>query len=291
MIRAGLSSFSLHIPDALLGDPWFELDEDGKSVSGSFRATPTLDLLDFPAMVASHGIHCVDLCMQHLPNIEASYLAELRAAFNSAAVELYQVLIDFPGEIASSDPPERDAAIALTKRWIEISAELGSTGVRYVPGDSTPDPENIRATGQAFRELYDFCVACGLEPATENFRKFNNEADDLLAVLEIAERDYGLVADFGNANGPNKFDILEKLAPRATAIHHWVMIDDDDAIDVEDSRRCLNMARDADFDGPVMLLGGRPYQRYRDTRELGEAVDELRAEVQAVFADRFEQRT
>ena len=291
MIRAGLSSFSLHIPDALLGDPWFELDEDGKSVSGSFRATPTLDLLDFPAMVASHGIHCVDLCMQHLPNIEASYLAELRAAFNSAEVELYQVLIDFPGEIASSDQAERDAAIALTKRWIEISAELGSTGVRYVPGDSAPDPENIRATGQAFRELYDFCVACGLEPATENFRKFNNEADDLLAVLEIAERDYGLVADFGNANGPNKFDILEKLAPRATAIHHWVMIDDDDAIDVEDSRRCLNMARDADFDGPVMLLGGRPYQRYRDTRELGEAVDELRAEVQAVFADRFEQRT
>ena len=45
MIRAGLSSFSLHLPDAL-GDPWYELDAGGKSVSGSFRQTPTLDLLD-----------------------------------------------------------------------------------------------------------------------------------------------------------------------------------------------------------------------------------------------------
>ena len=50
MARAGLSSFSLHLPDAL-GDPWFELEAGGKSVSGSFRQRPTLDLLDFPAEV------------------------------------------------------------------------------------------------------------------------------------------------------------------------------------------------------------------------------------------------
>ena len=288
MIRAGLSSFSLHIPDALLGDPWFELDEDGKSVSGSFQATPTLDLLDFPAMVASHGIHCVDLCMQHVPNIDALYLAELRSAFAAAEVKLYQVLIDFPGEIASSDPAERDAAIAKTKRWIEISAELGATGVRYVPGDSQPNPENIRATGLAFRELYDFCVACDLDPATENFKKFNSEADDLLGVIDASERVYGLVADIGNANGPNKYETLEKLLPRATAIHLWVMIDSEGAINVEDANHCLNMARDAGFVGPIMLLGGRPYQQYRDSRELGEAVDELRGLVADVFAGRFE---
>ena len=70
MIRAGLSSFSLHLPDAL-GDPWFELDDGGKSVSGSFRQTPTLDLLDFPAEVAAHGINCVDLCIPHIPNIDS----------------------------------------------------------------------------------------------------------------------------------------------------------------------------------------------------------------------------
>jgi len=285
MVRAGLSSFSLHLPDAL-GDPWFELDAGGKSVSGSWHGTPTLDLLAFPAEVAAHGINCVDLCIQHIPNIEPGYLAELRSAFESAAVELYQLLIDL-GEVASSDPDERSASIALTKRWMEIAAELGSTGVRYVPGDSKPTPETIRKSGEAFRELYDYCLECGLEPATENYKVFNNEAEDLLQVLDIAERDYGLVADFGNAKGPDKYDNLSKLMPRATAIHQWVAIGEDGVINDEDSKRCLNMARDSGFDGPIMLLGGHPYQLYRDTREMWDAVDELRGEVKAVFGDDF----
>ena len=286
MVRAGLSSFSLHLPDAL-GDPWYELDDGGKSVSGSFRQTPTLDLLDFPAEVAAHGINCVDLCIQHIPNIEPGYLAELRSAFESANVELYQLLIDI-GEVASSDPDERSAGIALTKRWMEIAAELGSTGVRYVPGDSKPNPENTRASGEAFQELYDYCVECGVEPATENYKVFNNEADDLLQVLDISGRDYGLVADFGNAEGSNKYATLEKLMPRATAVHQWVEIAEDGALNVEDSKHCLQMARDNGFDGPVMLLGGHPYQLYRDTRELWGAVDELRGEVRSVFGDDFQ---
>lgn len=285
MARAGLSSFSLHLPDAL-GDPWFELDDGGKSVSGAFRQTPTLDLLDFPAEVAAHGINCVDLCIQHIPNIEAGYLAELRSAFASTEVELYQLLIDI-GEVGSPDPDERSAGIALTKRWMEIASELGSTGVRYVPGDSAPTPATIRQSGETFRELYDYSVARGVEPATENYKFFNNEAADLLQVLDLSERDYGLVADFGNAKGPNKYDTLSKLMPRATAIHQWVAIDDEGVINNKDSKRCLNMARDNGFDGPVMLLGGHPYQQYRDSRELWDAVDELRGEVKAVFGDDF----
>ncbi len=286
MVRAGLSSFSLHLPDAL-GDPWYELDAGGKSVSGSFRQTPTLDLMDFPAEVAALGINCVDLCIQHISNIEPGYLAELRSAFESSNVELYQLLIDI-GEVASPDPDERSASIALTKRWMEIAAELGSSGVRYVPGDTKPTPESISNSGEAFRELYDYCVQCGVEPATENYKVFNNEADDLLQVLDLSERDYGLVADFGNAEGPNKYAILEKLVPRATAIHQWVMVDEHGTLNIEDSKYCLNMARENGFDGPVMLLGGHPYQLYRDTRELSGAVEELRGEVQAVFGDDFQ---
>ena len=285
MVRAGLSSFSLHLPDAL-GDPWYELDEGGASVSGSFRMTPTLDLLDLPAAVAAHGVNCVDLCIQHIPSIEPGYLADLRSAFEAADVELYQLLIDL-GEVASPDPKTRSASIALTKRWMEIAAELGSSGVRYVPGDSPPQPDNIRESGQAFRELYDYCVACGLEPATENYKFFNKAADDLLQVLDLSERDYGVVADFGNARGPDKYETLSKIMPRATAIHQWVEIDEAGAINKEDSRRCLEMARDNGFDGPVMLLGGQPYQLYRDTRELWQAVDELRGEARSVFGEAF----
>ncbi len=285
MARAGLSSFSLHLPDAL-GDPWFELEAGGKSVSGEFRQTPTLDLMDFPGEVAAHGINCVDLCIQHIPNIEPAYLAELRAAFESAQVELYQLLIDI-GEVGSPDPEVSAAGVALTKRWMEIAAELGSSGVRYVPGDSKPTAETVSRAGELFRELYDYSVACGLEAATENYKIFNNEAADLLQVLDLSERDYGVVADFGNAQGPGKYETLSMLMPRATAIHQWVAIGEDGVIDDDDSKRCLTMALENGFDGPVMLLGGHPYQQYRESREMWEAVDELRGEVRSVFGDAF----
>ena len=286
MVRAGLSSFSLHLPDAL-GDPWFELEAGGKSVSGTFQGTPTLDLIDFPGAVAAHGINCVDLCIQHIPNIEPGYLADLRAAFESADVELYQLLVDI-GEVGSPDPEERSASIALTMRWIEIAAELGSSGIRYVPGDSAPTPETISQSGEAFQALYDHSIACGVAPATENYKFFNNEARDLLQVLDLSERDYGLVADFGNAKGPGKYDTLSQLMPRATAIHQWVQIDEDGSLDAAESKRCLKMARENGFDGPVMLLGGQPYQQYRDTRAMWDAVDELRGEVRSVFGDEFQ---
>ena len=155
-------------------------------------------------------------------------------------------------------------------------------------GDSQATPATIDQSGQAFRELYDYGAACGLAPATENYKVFNSDADNLLQVIELSQRDYGLVADFGNADGPGKYDTLSKLMPSATAIHQWVAIDDRGQIDDADSKRCLNMARDEGFDGPVMLLGGRPYQRYRDTRALWDAVDELRDEVRSVFGENFQ---
>ena len=162
--------------------------------------------------------------------------------------------------------------------------------MRYVPGDSKANPGDHRArAAQPSASFTITAVACGVEPATENYKVFNNEADDLLQVLDLSQREYGLVADFGNAAGPRKYETLSKLMPRATAIHQWVDIDDDGALDLEDSRHCLNMARDQGFDGPVMLLGGKPYQQYRDTRVVvGGRGRIARGSAVAVFGDAFQ---
>ena len=129
-------------------------------------------------------------------------------------MELFQLLID-TGDVDSADAGERNAGIKHIKRWMEIAVELGARGVRYVPGDGEPTPETIRSSGEAFRELFDFATNLGLKPATENYRHFNMRAGDLLGVLEHSERDYGVIADFGNARGPNKYETLEAIMPRA----------------------------------------------------------------------------
>ncbi len=284
MVLAAVSTVTLA---KALGSPLYEMDADTGQQVGSPAEPATIDLLDVPAAAASRGFHSFDLSVYHLPSIESSYLAELRSAFEDAEVELFQLLID-TGEVAGTDPDERSAGIEHIKRWMDIAVELGARGVRYVPGDSEPTPESIHASGEAFRELADYALESGLRPATENYRRFNMKADDLLGVLEHSEREYGLVADFGNARGPNKYETLEKIMPRATSIHAWAEVDEKGDLISEDFQRCLTMARDNGFDGPIMLQSGYPVDIFQRTREVWTRVDEMREEVRAVFGDDLE---
>jgi sugar phosphate isomerase/epimerase len=296
MVRIGLHSFSSHLPDTL-GNPWYQLDADSMRLVKFTQPflTPvaenkmtSLELLELPAEIASHGVNTLDLTAEHIPSIEPSYLAELRSALESSQVELLILDVNH-GHVSSPDSAERSAGIKVTKRWMEIAAELGSAGVRYVPGpyashakENEPTPETIRLAGEAFRELANYAGQLGLKPYTENY-KWINRAEDLLQVLDLSERDYGLVADFGNAEGPNKYRNLAKLLPRATAIHAWAEYEEDGTLKAEDFQHCLKMARDNGFDGPIMLLGGHPDELFKRTRDFWSGVDELRQQVQDVF--------
>ncbi|MCY3831627.1 MAG: sugar phosphate isomerase/epimerase [Chloroflexi bacterium] len=271
-----------------LGNPMYELDAASGQQTGAPVEPASIDLLDVPTKAAEHAFRSFDLSVYHLPSIERGYLADLRAAFEDAKVELFQLLID-TGDVDSDDPAERAAGVAHIKRWMEIAVELGATGVRYVPGDGEPTPETIRASGEAFRDLFDFAVDLGLKPATENYRHFNMKAGDLLGVLEHSERDYGIIADFGNARGPRKYETLEAIMPRATSIHAWAEVDENGDLISEDFQRCLTIARDNGFDGPIMLQSGYPVDVFQRTREVWTRVDEMRAELRAVFGDALEQ--
>lgn len=247
-------------------------------------ATPSHSLLELPAEMAAHGYDCYDLSMLNLPSVDRGYLAEVRAAFDDANVEIFQLLID-TGEVGSPDPGESSDGIDHTKFWIEIAAELGATGVRYVPGDSPATPENMGATAAAFRELYDFAQSYGLKVATENYRVFTTDADSLLQLVELSERDYGWIADTGNPKGPDKYDGLEKLFNGATSMHAWWLPKEDGNPDYEEFRRCLTMARDKGFDGPVMLHGVYGMYNFEWAPDLWAGIDAMRDEVLSVFGD------
>ena len=209
---------------------------------------------------------------------------ELRTAFEESKVELFQLLIDTGevGTVRTADRAQRGYQ-AHIKRWMEIAVRVRRDRCAVCPGDSEPTPDTIRASGEAFRELFDYAVQLGLKPATENYRRFNLKADDLLNVLVQSEREYGVIADFGNARGPDKYETLAKIMPRATSIHAWVEVDENGDLMIEDFRRCLTMARDNGFDGPIMLQYGYPVDVFEQTREVWTRAKEMRAEVRAVF--------
>ncbi len=298
MVRPALSSVSLR---KLEGYITYLLDaESAKMVQApaldSTRpevwetAAPSHSLLELPAEIAAHGYDCYDLSMLNLPSVDRGYLAEVRAAFEDSKVEIFQLLID-TGEVGSPDPDERQAGIDHTMFFIEVAAQLGASGVRYVPGDSPATPENMGATAAAFRALYDFAQSYGLKVATENYRVFTTDADSLLQLVELSERDYGWIADTGNPKGPGKYDGLEKLFKGATSMHAWWLPNEDGQPDYEEFRRCLTMARDKGFDGPVMLHGVYAMDSFAWAPDLWSGIDAMRDEVLTVFGDGNEGET
>ena len=76
---------------------------DSTRPDGWETRAPSHTLLELPAEVAAQGYDCFDLSMLHLPSVERAYLADVRAAFEDAGVEIFQLLID-TGEIGSPDP-------------------------------------------------------------------------------------------------------------------------------------------------------------------------------------------
>ena len=73
--------------------------------------------------------------------------------------------------------------------------------------------------------------------------------------------------------------------PRATSIHAWAEVDENGDLISEDFQRCLKIARDNGFDGPIMLQSGYPVEVFQRTREVWARVDEMRDEVRAVFGE------
>ena len=280
MPKVAMSSWTFHEE---LGGRWNELHPNReKVIPANLVNEASLDLLSLPREVASHGIKAIDICHFHLPSIEAAFLEELKESLVEAEVELVQLLID-SGELCNPDPEECRGAIETVKRWIEVASQLGATGVRYVPGSAIPSAETIAVSVNAFRELADFANSLALQPATENFKNMNQLPETLFEIIDGSERSYGLVADFGNASGPDKYSTLCKLLPRATSIHAWANCDYNGIIDRAEFRHCSEIALDARFDGLILLLGARPPHGLPQKRGLWQITNDLWDEVEIVF--------
>src|SRR5699024_11836171 len=100
-----------------------------------------LDLLDLPAQLAAHGFASAQLCHFYLPTTETSYLAELRAAFDTAGVDLEVLLVD-DGDVVHPETGAEQQRWMST--WLDIAETLGAPRVR-VPAREQPPREEALA--------------------------------------------------------------------------------------------------------------------------------------------------
>src|SRR3954462_1908686 len=113
-----------------------------------FEKQPAIDVRDFPAIVADrYHVHNVEIVLPHFLAAEPSLIRDFKARLDSAHSRLVNMPLDY-GElwekpaISSTDATEREAALALYTKGIDVAHDLGSPSVRCDPGKvNIQDPQ------------------------------------------------------------------------------------------------------------------------------------------------------
>lgn len=214
-----------------------------------------LDLLDLPAELAARGYRSIQLCHFYLPQRDAAYLQQLRAALDAADVELECLLID-AGDVAQDDPAAAAEHEAWIDGWLTTAEQLGAPRARVCAGMVEPTPERITRSAAALVRLAERHPE--LRVITENWRELLPDADAVLSLLSQTGDRVGFLIDLGNWTGPGKYAELERVAHLAETCQAKASTDAADALDLEDYRRSLQILRDIDYTGPLAMVYDGP---------------------------------
>jgi len=250
MTRA-VSSWSLHrtLGRYIADDPQ-PAGSDGFRPTGPVAAT---SLLELPGQLLVHGYDTVQLCHFHLPHRDAGYLNELKGALADSGIELDALLID-AGDL--THPSDADAHQAWIDAWIDDAEALGARRARIIAGQQTPTPERLQDSGRRLGQLA--AAHPDIRVVTENWMALLPDADSVRAVLQAAGESVGLLVDLGNWTGPDKYEQLAAIAPRAETCHAKCHHTVDGDLETDDYRRSVQLLLDAGFTGPYALVYDGP---------------------------------
>ncbi len=246
--RIAVSTWSLH---RLLGTTYpHNLTTDAVGPVEETYGPVVEPLLDLPAALHNHGYHRMELVSFHLPSRDRIYVDELRTELKQADVVLQTLLID-AGDIADPQHGVRDEA--WIARWIETANELGAEHARIIAGKQKPTREAIDRSVAALRRLADGNAGSPVRLVTENWFDLLGDAATVNEVLDRLEGKVGLLGDFGNWKGADKYKQLAAIFGRAELCHAKASFTGG-VLDAADFGRCVELAEAAGYAGPYTLI-------------------------------------
>jgi sugar phosphate isomerase/epimerase len=207
-------------------------------------------LLGLPSILANHGYHRLEIVSFHLRSRDPVYLGELRDQLRVTNVRLQTLLID-AGDISHPEHGGRDAR--WIAGWIEVANELGADHARIIAGKQKPTPEALQRSAKALGMLADMNAGSPVRLITENWFDLLASPEQVHWLLDQLDGLIGMLADFGNWQGPDKYEHLQSIFARAQLCHAKARFIDGD-LDEADYGQCVAAAEAADYRGPYTLI-------------------------------------
>ncbi|MDI4647619.1 sugar phosphate isomerase/epimerase family protein [Cohnella hashimotonis] len=248
---------------------YVEWDEDASALTTSVEKHPERwGLAELIVRLGAEGYGGIELAYPHLKDRSPEGLSELRRISSLAGVEMNSLLLDF-GDPGTGDAARHDAEMALYREWIDAAAQAGFRRVRIGAGDGDDEASFARAA-ETLSLLSAYAGQAGVRVVIENLGGLLSRSEQVLRMLGETGGSVGLTADFGNFK-QDKYRQLEAILPHAETVHAKAREDGGGQLDSMDFRRCVELARQAGFEGPLSLtyLGnGEPWSALAEMREL-----------------------
>ncbi|MBU1305151.1 MAG: TIM barrel protein [Alphaproteobacteria bacterium] len=246
--RIAVSSWSLH---RLLGTTFpHDLTTSDVGPMQETYGEGEESLLGLPSVLANHGYHRLEIVSFHLRSRDKIYLGELRDQLRIADVRLQTLLID-AGDISHPEHGARDQA--WIAGWIEVANELGAENARIIAGKQKPTRDALDRSVKALTALADGNAGSSVRLVTENWFDLLAEPAHVHYLLDKLDGRVGLLGDFGNWGGPDKYSDLKSIFGRAELCHAKASFLDGD-LDETDFGKCVALAEEAGYTGPYTLI-------------------------------------
>lgn len=246
--RIAVSTWSLH---RLLGTIYpHDLTTDAVGEGNDRYGEGEESLLGLPSVLANHGYHRLEIVSFHLRSRDPVYLGELRDQLHVSGVTLQTLLID-DGDMTDPVHGERDAR--WIAGWVDVANALGAENARIIAGKQKPTPETIARSAAGFRTLLAANAGSPLRLFTENWFDLLSTQAAVHELLDRLDGQVGLLADFGNWTGPDKYEGLKSIFPRAEPCHAKASFADGQ-MDEADYGLCVGVAEEAGYTGPYTLI-------------------------------------
>jgi sugar phosphate isomerase/epimerase len=219
-----------------------------------------MEALEFPEMIADRfHVHNVEMVFPHLSSNEASYLAEFKKRLAKAHSRLVNIPIDYDElwqkpVISPTNPTEREHAINLYKKGIDVAAALGSPSARCDPGTVNLDDPAISV--ESYKTLVAYGTSKGVRISLENHGGISQHPEVLVKILQASGA--GALPDVGNfPDNETRLRGLRLMYPLAAGVSHAKL---NPRFDLS---QCVQIAKEAGYHGVFSVEAGgcdEPYQ-------------------------------
>jgi len=180
----------------------------------------------------------IDMTLYYVRSTDPAYLASLRRLALRSGMPFSGTACGVM--ITQVDKTKRAQALDETKKWVDVTDQLGASHLRVFPGEIPPDATTTQGIGWAVEFLKpacDYAAKRGITLGLEDHPQFTVRAGTILEIVHRVDSPYvGINLDithFIPTSTEDRYAQIEACIPYATQTHIRYRFDSGEVIDLD----------------------------------------------------------